>query len=280
MNNRIVLWVLAFLITAASAVYQRLTGPTYPLSGKSEISQETINYKFLRSHGGESDHIVSVEREDEKFSGRLYWKRYKTNDNWTIVEMEFLEGKLSGTLPHQPPAGKLEYYVELYDSLNSVTLPEEQSVVIRFKGDVPPLILILHVFAMFGAMLLSTRTGLEILRKEPKIHKLTYWTIGFMLVGGFILGPIMQKYAFGEYWTGIPFGHDLTDNKTLIAMVAWLLAVFMYRKSKKPVRWALFASLVTLIIFMIPHSVLGSELDYNKLDKEKAEKELLLNKEE
>ena len=45
-----------------------------------------------------------------------------------------------------------------------------------------------------------------------------------MIPGGFILGPLVQKFAFGEYWTGWPFGGDWTDNKTLAALVAWLVA--------------------------------------------------------
>ncbi len=49
-----------------------------------------------------------------------------------------------------------------------------------------------------------------------------------------ILGPIVQKYAFGELWTGIPFGWDLTDNKTLIAFLFWILAVIMNRKKERP----------------------------------------------
>jgi cytochrome bd-type quinol oxidase subunit 2 len=143
-------------------------------------------------------------------------------------------------------------------------LPPDQNVVIRFKGDVPIFILIPHIIAMFGAMLLSTRTGLEFFKKEPELKKLTYWTIGFLFIGGFILGPLVQEYAFGALWTGFPFGHDLTDNKTLIAMLGWLGALFMYRKSREPKRWALFAALLLLIVYMIPHSLLGSELDYSK----------------
>jgi hypothetical protein len=40
-----------------------------------------------------------------------------------------------------------------------------------------------------------------------------------------ILGPVVQYYAFGEFWTGVPFGWDLTDNKTLVAVIFWALAV-------------------------------------------------------
>ena len=33
-------------------------------------------------------------------------------------------------------------------------------------------------------------------------------TFGLIAVGGFILGPIVQKNAFDAYWTGIPFGWE------------------------------------------------------------------------
>jgi hypothetical protein len=77
-----------------------------------------------------------------------------------------------------------------------------------------------------------------------------------------ILGPLVQNYAFGELWTGIPFGWDLTDNKTLIAFLFWILAVFMNRKQEKPFYTAL-AALILLLIYSIPHSMFGSELDYS-----------------
>ncbi len=84
-----------------------------------------------------------------------------------------------------------------------------------------------------------------------------------------ILGPIVQKYAFGEFWTGFPNGTDLTDNKTLIAFIGWLLALFAVVKEKKQKFWVGFATLLMFVVFLIPHSVMGSELDYSKLDKEK-----------
>jgi hypothetical protein len=87
-------------------------------------------------------------------------------------------------------------------------------------------------------------------------------TLALLTMGGMILGPFVQKYAFGAFWTGVPFGWDLTDNKTLISFVAWIGAIWAGRKGNKAHGWILAASIITLIIFMIPHSVLGSELNY------------------
>jgi len=259
-------WILAFLITAGSALYQRLTGPTYPLTGSIRIDTASVAYRLDRSHGGDGDHEVSLATGTTDITGRLEWKRHNTDDRWTAVPMVFSDGTLRGPLPHQPPAGKLDYRIMLQRGNAEALIPETGGVVIRFKGDVPLFILIPHVIAMFGAMLLSTRTGLEIFNAQPAYKRLTYWTIGFLAVGGMILGPVVQKYAFDAFWTGWPFGHDLTDNKTLIALVAWIVAALATSRVRNPRPWLLGAALVVFIVFLIPHSVLGSELDYRALD--------------
>ena len=269
MKKSIWLWLIAFVITLITAAYQRITGPTYPVSGEVKMGDNLIEYKLDRTHGGEGNHPVEINITDEITSGEIYWKRYKTDDDWTVVEMQSKDGKLIATLPHQPPAGKLIYRIILQKDNSVITLPEEGGVIIRFKGDVPILFLIPHIIFIFGAMLLSTRTGLEYFNDGKKFKVLTILTFIFIIIGGFILGPIIQNYAFGAFWTGFPFGHDLTDNKILVGFIGWLLALIALYKFKNPKRWIVFASILMFIIFLIPHSVLGSELDYNELDKGK-----------
>ena len=266
MKKSVLLWLIALILTLITAVYQRMTGPTYPISGEAKIGGEIINFKLDRTHGGEGDHPIEISVYDESISGELFWKRYKTNDNWTKVEMVRQNGKLVSYLPHQPPAGKLIYHIILQKNGEALTLPASGEVIIRFKGDVPIYFLIPHIIFIFGAMLLSTRTGLEYFNEGKKFKFLTIITFIFVIIGGFIFGPIVQKYAFDAFWTGFPFGHDLTDNKILVGFVGWLLALISIYKFKNPKRWIVFASILMFIIFLIPHSVLGSELDYNELD--------------
>jgi hypothetical protein len=86
-------------------------------------------------------------------------------------------------------------------------------------------------------------------------------TLIVLFLGGIVLGPLVQNFAFGELWTGVPLGWDLTDNKTLIALLFWILAIVMNRKKDRPF-YSTLAAVVLLIVFSIPHSVLGSELNY------------------
>lgn len=268
MNRSVIFWILAAVITVASAVYQRMTGPTYPVASSVKVGEQAIAYKFNRSHPGPTNAPVEIKTDDQSISGVLYWKRFKTDDPWTEVPMTFADGVLKGELPNQPPAGKLMYRVALQKGETKVSVPTGDPIVIRFRGEVPMYVLIPHVLAMFVAMLFSIRAGLEFFTKEPKLKMLTYWTLGVLFVGGFMLGPLMQWYSFNAWWTGWPFGTDLTDNKTAVAFLAWVVAAIALTRAKNPARWALGASIVMFIVYMIPHSVLGSELDYSKLDQQ------------
>jgi hypothetical protein len=172
----------------------------------------------------------------------------------------YQEKGLFANIPQQPPAGKIQYYFEITDSRGSKTYLNDTPIVIRFKGDVPAFVLIPHILLMFIAMLFSTLAGLMSVIKYPLYKKYAVWTLWMFIAGGFILGPIVQYFAFGELWTGIPFGWDLTDNKTLIALLFWVLAVVMNRKKERPYYVAL-AAVVLLLVFSIPHSLFGSELN-------------------
>ena len=264
--KKVALWILAFLITASTAVYQRMTGPTYPIGGKTTISNIQIRYELLTTHETGKDCPVQIEVQNPEISGTVLYKRHKTSDPWSSIPMKRQENSLVGYLPYQPPAGKLQYNVMLSHQGEETSLTGERPVIIRFKGAVPLWILIPHVIVMFMAMLFSARAGIEALRPKSNPRKLALWTTGFLFVGGFILGPLVQKFAFGALWTGFPFGFDLTDNKTLIAFIGWAIALIAGRKGKPARGWVLAAAILLLIIFLIPHSLLGSELDYSEMD--------------
>jgi hypothetical protein len=119
---------------------------------------------------------------------------------------------------------------------------------------------------MFFSMLLATRTGLAALAGDVRMRAYSFVTVFCLISGGLILGPIVQKYAFGALWTGWPLGHDLTDNKTAVAVLAWLVALWRARTPGTGRGWILVAVCVQLLIYSIPHSLLGSELDYTQAE--------------
>lgn len=250
----IVIWSLAIIITVFTAYYQRVTGPSYPVSGNIVFQGKEISYKLNRSGNSNENTVIKVMAPIDNLKGILLWKRFETKDDVTRVDMALVNGELIGELPKQPALGKLEYSIRLINNSTETTIPEKP-VVIRYKDNVPFTFLWLHILTMFSAMLFSTRAGLETFRNEPDLKKFTFWTIGLLTLGGFIMGAVVLKYAFGVYWTGFPVGMDLTDNKTLICWIMWVLASIMIFKSAKPKMWVVIASVITLLIFLIPHSL-------------------------
>lgn len=275
------LWIAAVLLTLAAAAYQRIVGPTRPVRGEVTAAGQEIRYRFARSFAGSQDYGVSLKAPDAGLQGFLVHRRFKTDDPWTWQALRREGDLLAGSLPLQPPAGKLIFQVFLSEDNRPVDLttlrtegqgvpappagalavPPSGPVVLRFRGAVPDWVLVPHVALMFLGMLLANRAGLEALRRRGAPRRFAWLALGGLVGGGLVLGPAVQWYSFGEAWTGVPFGWDLTDNKTLVAVLAWAGALFLTRKGKGARGWIVAAALVTLIVFSIPHSVLGTELD-------------------
>lgn len=277
--KKILIWSLAFVITILAAIYQRNSGPTYPERADVVLNGTTYELKLVRSLGLDERPEVKLEIADTTIKAILYYKRFKTDDQYTQVGFRYREYPVNSfimnrifkiteekgffaAIPQQPPAGKIQYYIDITDSSGTLTLFKEEPVILRFKGAVPGLILLPHIFLMFFAMLFSTCAGLAAIFRMPEYKKYGLWTLILLTAGGMIMGPIVQKYAFGSFWTGIPLGWDLTDNKTLIAVAFWILAVILNRKKDRPLVTIL-ASFILLLVYSIPHSLFGSELDYS-----------------
>jgi hypothetical protein len=258
-----ILWTVAVIITLAAAVYQKRTGPTYPVSGEKMIGTTDVRFDLIRSYNTGSEAPVRVLVSDTSVHGVLSFRRFKSFDKWTAEPMFRSGDTLIGLLPGLPAAGKVMYQVTLTQGGASVLLNPHPAV-LRYKGAVPWFILIPHIFFIFFAMLLSTRAGLEAIFKGRLTYAYTWITVIFLAIGGLVLGPIVQKYAFDAYWTGWPFGHDLTDNKSLVAFIFWVIALVVLFRTRENRTWPVVAAIVTFIVFLIPHSMLGSEIDYTK----------------
>jgi hypothetical protein len=282
--NKSWLWLLALLIMVSAVIYQRTTGPTYPFRGTFQASENTHKYRLVRSQETTSKARVALPDPavaEGSFAAKLHHKRYKTNDEFStdpFVKESPQEAEekseYAAYLPIQPSAGKMEYFVTLNVDGKVLRIPAEgqENIVLRYKDPVPDAILWPHIFMMFFSVLIGMRAGLAALFGVDDMRRLSFIALGGMTIGGMILGPIVQKFAFGEYWTGFPFGGDLTDNKMLIMWTSWVIAAAAIgtreKKNEKVSRAVvLCAALVMTAVYLIPHSMRGSELDYSQVDQ-------------
>jgi len=257
--KKYIYWLLAIFITLVLSIYQRMTGPTYPKRVTVELNGESYKIKLPRS-GVQHDEIISLKNipavSELVEKPQLHYRRYPTTNDYTTVDFTWNDSAWQAALPVQPVAGKLQYYI----TVDGKDYLADEPVVIRFRNDVPAIILVPHILLMFGAMLFAVYTLLLVVTHKPYSRWLKI-TVGTLFVGGFILGPLVQHAAFGPWWTGFPYGTDLTDNKTLISFLFFLVALATLKWKYN--RWVVaLAVLLMVAIFSIPHSAYGSEYDY------------------
>lgn len=255
--KKYVYWLLAIIITLVLSIYQRMTGPTHPKKVDIELRGENCPIKLPRS-AVQKDEVVTLKDVPQTVGAQMHYRRYPTAEDYTTVDFVWKDNTWQAALPVQPVAGKLQYYL----TIDGKDYLKEEPVIIRFRNDVPAYILIPHILLMFGAMLFAVYTFLLVLTHK-EYRQWLKMTVATLFVGGFIFGPLVQHAAFGPWWTGFPYGTDLTDNKTLISflffLVAWATLKWKYN------RWLVsLAVLVMIAVFTIPHSAFGSEYDYEK----------------
>ena len=272
----ILLWSLAILLTFACFSYQDKTGPTYPLQGQFSTEKGDVHFKFLRSENiGTGLQVMFVKPVPEGIVGSVKYRRFKSHDDWSTLEMQAGEFEFSrrgrkesvtglgAELPTlQVRAGKYEYFVYVsVDGGEPVSITGEAPVYARYKGAVPVYVLVPHILVVFLSMAFALRTTLEAL-VDGRFKWMLWATIISLIFGAFVLGPLVQKYAFGVLWSGVPFGWDWTDNKVLVELAFWIFALWANRGDKRN-RWSvLLAGIVTLVVYFIPHSIFGSEYDF------------------
>ncbi len=257
MSNR-TLWILSIVLTLVLAVWQRVSGPTFPIYGSSTLAGAHFKYKLERTHAGPGDHVVLIA-PGAGTEGTLEWREHVEGGDggWTSLDMapRSTRADLAAPIPHHGPGQKVDYRVTLRAGEETLVLPTKGVATLRFRSDVPAWVLIPHIIAMMGALMLSVRAALECTQRAPQLKFLTLRTLAALFVGGFLLGCMVSGYAFGQPWGGFPLGNDATDNKTLLAFLAWLVAGVAVFRMRNPRGFVIAAAVVTLLVYLVPHSV-------------------------
>ena len=126
---------------------------------------------------------------------------------------------------------------------------------------------------MFGSFLfivLATMTSLNDLRDDSirlRFGNQVKWLTLILFVGGFPIGIWLNYQIYGAYWTGFPVGRDITDSKTLLIFIYWLVLLFLVKgtafggdKTRDLVQPAvarmltIIGALISVGLYLVPHS--------------------------
>jgi hypothetical protein len=269
--------ILALFLTLLVVVAARYFGPNRPYRVETSGTGYSLFHKAPRSHEGEgpAEIYLCFKRSEGEIPDLKAWLlgRVKKNQDWvrlpsarTESNREDCDLAMVFEIPHHPPTTRYYYRFEIQGGGGpDVWLTREggEPMMIKFKGVVPPWIWISHVVAMFGGffvLILTAFYAVPLVKGKEDMgvaKRLARWAWALLFIGGVPLGMAMNFYAFEVYWEAFPFGGDVTDNKTQVALILWGIAALGLsgRRGRKAGIFTLIAALLVLGIFLIPHSL-------------------------
>jgi hypothetical protein len=274
----------ALAFTLAMLVLSRNTAAVRSVHKIVEKEGIRIDHHTVPKQVGDQRPLISAKVEGAT-EVRLVYKIGADGD-YQSVTMNPRAGEadvFEASIPSHPKATKAWYYLEAVGQPGPqqivVTLPEAKPgevdpIRLKFEGKVPAYIVIPHVLSIFGAIFFATLTlftAVDLKRGKGALIKSVKYcgmTVALMFVGFVPFGWAMNYFAFGVLWEAFPFGRDVTDNKSQIMFLFWLVTLVLVwgtllgkGEQKNLISARGYSTLVivsfiaTMIILGVPHSL-------------------------
>jgi hypothetical protein len=275
--------LFAFIFTLVLLVFARKTTTVKSVHKTVERGGIRIEHDTVPKKRGQGDAVILAKVGGAE-EAKLFYRIGK--GEFQAVDMDSKEGEsnlFSASIPHHKKGTKAWYYIEAQKQIGdrklAVCLPDKNSpsfepILLKFQGHVPPYIIISHILCIFSAIFFSVfavfsavdlKRGKGVLKKSVAFSLLT---LVFLFLGFFPLGWTLNYFTFGVLWEAFPFGRDVTDNKAQIALLSWLVTLFLVKGTifgKNPSKnlvsektystVVLISFVITVAMYLIPHSL-------------------------
>jgi len=282
---------VAVVLTLIMVIAARRYGPSHRYEVTGGTDRFSLYHKAPRGHDGEGPALIElmVKLNDIEISDLVLEMTGKVKG--ASEEETFLPASTEKAgpewdytcifeIPHKPVTTRYHYKFQgrqKGDDSTKVVITQDNGdpMMVKFKGPVPSWILIPHILAMFAGLFLliwSSLYSISLMSKnqkspndeaDPKSEAgrssciLAWWAFAVLFIGGVPIGFAMNYYAFDVYWEAWPFGGDVTDNKTQIALIIWGAATLglTFKKNPKTGLATVIAGILVLMIYLVPHSL-------------------------
>jgi hypothetical protein len=249
--------VIGLVLTIALLGLARRLSTRRPYDIAVDVSDLRAQHTTVTEQVGPGAPLVSVTVEPEEGIEPVVLCRDGVGvPSYRLDMIRSGEGSWEVALPARDKGERLSYALSILREGAAVArIPEDEGsfILVKYKGEVSPAVLILHVIFMFAAFFFMVQS---------------LWSAVGILRGGWPLGFLLNYQAFGYLWEGYPFGYDITDNKTQVMFVFWLVSLLLVRGSflsrneesdrlgARSFAAAVMVSFaVSLLLFIVPHSL-------------------------
>jgi len=249
-------WFLTIVITAYVAMLQLIMESAYPIITEVNTGKQKINVQLIRSYEGDKDCPIILPIEDIAVKGYLIFNLKSDSVNQKKIDLKREGDNLIGYLPAQIPSTDVEYRVFLEREKTSLVVNDGKPITIKFKGKVPHYLIFSNGLLITLVILLSNLTGFFAVFGIKSYRWMIYLTLISFLFLNFFLHPLVQKYSLNNW------SYSLTvwslNSKIFFASLIWMITLLLFQRKNYRLL-PIFASIITVVIFLIPHHTVGEE---------------------
>lgn len=263
MKQSLILWIAALIITFIAGYTKNLTSIDYPVNGTMDLSSAEISFSLDKIYRGIGDYNVDIA-DAKGLKGELLWRNkpdttssgailstpFEAN-RWLTVELKTSGNSLTGAIPHHPPLSEVVYRIIINDKGNTVLIPQNSYIILRFLGFVPSELLMFYYITLFAGLLLALRTGLEIFKDPSRIKMFTIFTLISFFSFTWIFSPVKKACELGIIGgTKTASPAELFSTASIFLFVLWIIGLILVFNIKRPKIWLAGCSAITLVIFL------------------------------
>jgi hypothetical protein len=286
--------VVATIALVAIGLFLMLHGMMSPEMYRTVGPSKALNYVFVPDYDEPAGQKHFVEgsvwsTHGDSVRAIVFYRRPGKSYAEGRLQQILGSNKFSFPMPSLEKGERVFYFLRVEDSRgNTVDIRPKRNLMDRvfargrdklfyvtYEGRPYRPLLLLHISLIIGAMLLmihGLRFSLSYVFSGRGLSA-AYWSlfVGWALftITVLPLGISIAKSTFGVGWTGFPLGNDVTDNKSLVIVLYWLILLTIGWKPQRGeyaprtgrisgivfVGLSLIGILLTIVAHAIPHSV-------------------------
>jgi hypothetical protein len=246
MKNEIILWLSSILILFLIGYIKNVTDKNYPITGTFGIEGKKVSFKLDKVSFDKKSYKNIIISDLKGITGKLIQIE---DDEQKEISFKEIERGLECEIPKLKPGQNIKYKIILNYSDRIYEIPEKEFVTLTFWGNVPSPVNILHFILLYGALLISLRSLLELFNNNKNLKKYAVITCTLFITLMTIIAPLQNSYKLGAINKYVPQVTDLLEPVLLIILLIWIAGTIFIFNKKYMREVTIIVVVVTIVLF-------------------------------
>jgi hypothetical protein len=224
MKNEIILWLSSLVIVFLLGYVKSVTDKDYPITGTFGIEGKKVSYKLDKVSFDKVLYKNIIISDIKGIDAKLIMVN---GDERNEIPYKEIDRGLVVEIPKLKSGKQLDYKVIINHKADIFEIPKNDFVKLTFWGYIPSPVKILYSFFLFGGMILSIRSLLELFNKNKNLKKYAFITCTLFITLNIIIYPLYNSYKLSAINQFVPPFADLVNPFLLITLSIWVIGTIL-----------------------------------------------------